>query len=131
MIVVENNDTVAHIDLHSSNIHHHEVHADISDSADRLVIDIDTAIAVAEAAVDAVSISERQKSDKFLLIADTLSAVTDSLPRMDHLELHDFGGQRADIAQIVGIAAVLAPETYAQTDHVKLMVGITLNTRSI
>lgn len=113
MIVVENNDTVAHIDLHSSNIHHHEVHADISDSADRLVIDIDTAIAVAEAAVDAVGITERQKSDKFLLIADTLSAVTDSFAGVYHLELHDFCGQRADIAQIVGIAAVLAPETYA------------------
>ena len=119
---------VALLAVDARHIDHRHIHTDVAYIICLLTIDQTVGMAIAETAVQAISISDRNGSDDTVLIEDGLATVAHTIARLHVVHLENGSLQGAHAVDGLVVAGVDAIESETQAAHIQLALREVLDT---
>lgn len=110
-VVAEYLNAVTLVAVYSRDVYHGHVHTDIAYILCLLSVDKTEGMTVAQTAVQAIGIADRDGSDDAVLVQNRLAAITHALTSLDVVHLQDGGLQRAHAVDSLIVARVDAIES--------------------
>ena len=112
----------------AGDINHRHIHTDVAYIICLLTIDQTVGMAIAETAVQAISIADRNGSDDTVLIEDGLATVANTIARLHVVHLENGSLQGAHAVDGLVVAGVDTIESAAQTAQIQRSLEAVLDT---
>ena len=127
-MLAEDFHAITFLAVDAGDIDHRHIHTDVAYIICLLTVDQTVGMAIAETAVQAISISDRNGSDDTVLIEDGLATVANTIARLHVVHLENGSLQGAHAVDGLVVAGVDAIESETQAAHIQLALREVLDT---
>ena len=131
IVLAENEDFIALLDINSSNINHAHIHANISDDWGFLSVDHKTPVSVAQMPVDAIGITHGDSSHLGVAVKHALTVVADSLALLNSVDLGNYRLKGRGRNQGIRNMRHKSVKANAEANHLEIVLRKADNARTV